>query len=177
MAGHTDTGGKVWLDMTVMKNFQIRPINKTDRDWIIRLLQEWWAGPKIVTRGKIHHADRLLGFVAIYNGKPTGLVTYNIDGNECQIITMNSLVEGIGIGSALIDAVRKATVPARCKRLWLITTNDNTAALRFYQKRGFVLVALYRDAIEESRHLKPEIPLFGNNDIPIRDEIEFELIL
>jgi hypothetical protein len=51
------------------------------------------------------------------------------------------------------------------------------AALRFYQKKGFVLVALYPNAIEESRRLKPEIPLLGNDGIPIRDEIEFELIL
>ncbi|HEX7715028.1 MAG TPA: GNAT family N-acetyltransferase, partial [Bacillota bacterium] len=64
-----------------------------------------------------------------------------------------------------------------CQRLWLITTNDNLAAIRFYQLRGFVLVALHRDAIAQSRKLKPEIPLRGIDGIPIRDEIELEVVL
>jgi ribosomal protein S18 acetylase RimI-like enzyme len=55
--------------------------------------------------------------------------------------------------------------------------NDNLHALRFYQKRGFVLVALHRNALEASRKLKPEIPLVGIDGIPIRDEIELELVL
>ncbi len=50
-------------------------------------------------------------------------------------------------------------------------------ALRFYQKRGFVLVAIHRDALDISRKLKPEIPLIGNDGIPLRDEIELEMIL
>ena len=90
---------------------------------------------------------------------------------------MNSLVERIGVGSALIDAVKKVAASAGCRRLWLITTNDNTAALRFWQKRGFWLAAVYPNAIAESRLLKLEIPLTGNDNIPIRDEIELEMIL
>jgi len=160
-----------------MKPFHIRPINKGDRSWIARLFEEHWGSTIIVTRGKLYHADRLPGFTAIYNNQPAGLITYNIVGDQCEITSMNSLTEGIGIGSALIDAVRNTAEKAGCKRLWLITTNDNTAALRFWQNRGFLLVAVYRNAIEESRRLKPEIPLTGNDGIPIRDEIELELIL
>lgn len=62
-------------------------------------------------------------------------------------------------------------------RLWLITTNDNMEALRFYQKRGFILSALYPNALEESRKLKPEIPEVGLEGIPLRDEIELEFKL
>ena len=49
--------------------------------------------------------------------------------------------------------------------------------MRFYQKRGFVLVAVHRNALAESRRLKPEIPLIGIDDIPLRDEIELEMEL
>ena len=160
-----------------MDNFQIRPLNETDRDWVTRLLQEWWAGPRIVIRGKIHQADKLPGFIAIHKDNPTGIITYDMDGDECEIITMNSLVEGIGIGTALIEAVKEIAISTGCKRLWLITTNDNTAALRFWQKRGFSLVAVHRNALEQSRKLKPEIPLVGNDGIPLRDEIELEVVL
>ena len=90
---------------------------------------------------------------------------------------MNSLAEGVGIGSALMEALKKIAVKAGCKRIRAITTNDNTAALRFWQKRGFTLAALYPNSIEESRKLKPEIGLFGDDGIPIRDEIELEFVL
>ena len=50
-------------------------------------------------------------------------------------------------------------------------------ALRFYQKRGFRLVALYPGALAESRKLKPEIPITGIDGIPLLDEIELELML
>jgi hypothetical protein len=50
-------------------------------------------------------------------------------------------------------------------------------ALRFYQQRGFVLAAIHRNALEQSRKLKPEIPLVGNDGIPLRDEIELEMML
>ena len=160
-----------------MSAFQIRPVNEGDRSWVTRLLEEWWAGPKIVTRGRAYRADELPGFIAVQKGKPAGLITYRIDGDECEIVTMNSLVEGMGIGSALIDAVKKVAAAAACRRLWLITTNDNTSGLRFWQKRGFRLAAVHPNAIELSRRLKPEIPLTGNDGIPIRDEIELEITL
>jgi ribosomal protein S18 acetylase RimI-like enzyme len=160
-----------------MKSFQIRPKSAEDKDWTASLLAEWWAGPIIVTRGRIHQASDLPGFIAVQKEKPAGLITYRIDGKDCEIVTMNSLVEGTGIGSALTDTVKNTAATAGCKRLWLITTNDNTTALRFWQKWGFQLVAVHLNAMEKSRRLKPEIPLTGNDGIPIRDEIELEMVL
>ena len=177
MAGYIVTGGKRWLNITAMTEFRIRPLNEDDRAWIAALLKEWWGGPVVVSRGQIHHADRLPGFIALHEDKPAGLITYNIVGDDCEIATMNSLVEGKGIGTALVNEVRKTAREVGCKRLWLITTNDNTAALRFWQKRGFSLVAVHRNALVKSRELKPEIPLVGNDGIPLLDEIELEVVL
>ena len=157
--------------------FEIRPLDRDDRDWVAALIEKEWASTKIVTRGKIHHADELPGFAAIANNKPVGLVTYRIDDKECEIITLNSLSRRIGIGSALVEAVKRVALDSNCKRLWTITTNDNVDALRFYQKRGFKLVAVHRNAVERSRKLKPEIPLVGKDGIPLRDEIELEITL
>jgi N-acetylglutamate synthase-like GNAT family acetyltransferase len=160
-----------------MSAFQVRPLNDNDCDWVTRLLTKEWASTKIVSRGRVHNADTLPGFVAVRQGKPVGLVTFHVEDNACEVVTLNSLVEGIGVGSALIAAVKDAAVSAQCQRLWLITTNDNTPALRFYQRRGFALVAVYRHALKKSRKLKPEIPLFGRDGIPLRDEIELEMVL
>ncbi len=106
-----------------------------------------------------------------------GLVTYRIEGQACEVVTLDSLEANIGIGTALVEAVREAATQAGCTRLWLITTNDNMDALRFYQKRGLRLVAVHRDAVTEARRSKPQIPWIGNDGIPLRDEIELELML
>ena len=94
-----------------------------------------------------------------------------------EIVSIDSTHPGRGVGTALIEAVKKEARRQGCRRLWLITTNDNLNALRFYQKRGFALVAVHRNAIEISRRLKPEIPLTGHDGIPLRDEIELETLL
>ena len=62
---------------------------------------------------------------------------------------------------------------ALCKQVWLITTNDNIEAIHFYQRCGYDMVGLYHNALEESRKLKPQIPLVGSFGIPIKHEIEF----
>ena len=157
--------------------FKIRKLDRGDRDWVAALIEKEWASTKIVARGKIYHTDELLGFAAVANNKPVGLITYLVDGKECEIITLNSLHERTGIGSALLEAVKGVALDSGCKRLWAITTNDNVDALRFYQKRGFELVAIRRNALEQSRKLKPEIPLTGKNAVPLRDEIELEMFL
>ena len=161
-----------------MPGFEIRALNDGDREWVARLLTEHWASPRIVSRGRVCDGDRLPGFAAVRDGRPIGLATYRIEGGDCEIVTLNSLAERQGVGSALIDAVKGVARAASCRRLWLITTNDNVFALRFYQKRGFVLVAVHRGALAEARRrLKPEIPLVGLDGIPLRDEIELELTL
>jgi hypothetical protein len=60
------------------------------------------------------------------------------------------------------------------ERLWLITTNDNSRAQRFYERVGFRLVGVHQGAVERSRELKPEIPLVSADGTPIRDELEYE---
>ena len=160
-----------------MTALRIRPIEKDDYDWIVDLLKKEWGSEKQAYRGKLVDASTAPGFVAEREGKPVGLLTYCFANDECEFVTLNSTVEGIGIGSALIEAVKKAAASAGCRRLWLITTNDNVEAMRFFQRRGFIFAAMYRDAIKQARTLKPEIPLIGKHGIPLRDEIELEMML
>jgi ribosomal protein S18 acetylase RimI-like enzyme len=160
-----------------MSAFQIEPYSGEHRRWASEVLTERWHSTQVVSRGNLIEAAALPGFVALDEFGPIGLVTYQIEGDSCEIVTLDSLVEGRGVGSALIAAVREAAEESGCRRLWLITTNDNTPALRFYQKRGFCLVAVHRNALEHSRQLKPEISRIGLDGIPLRDEIELEMEL
>jgi GNAT superfamily N-acetyltransferase len=122
----------------------------------------------------MYDASQLPALVAVHKKRRSGLVTYRMAEKECEIVTLNSLVENVGIGTALLDAVTGLARLERCTRVWLITTNDNTNALHFYQRRGFRIADIHIGAIEESRKLKAEIPLVGYNGIPILDEIELE---
>jgi GNAT superfamily N-acetyltransferase len=128
-------------------------------------------------RGRVHEPAKLPGFVAMADDRIVGVITYRADGDEIEVVTLNSYEEGRGIGSALIDRVAAVGRELRVRRLWLITTNDNTWAMRFYQRRGSSLAAAYPRAIAASRQLKPAISLVGNDGIPIRDELEFEFSL
>jgi len=169
----------------MLRVYVLTMLSPVDRYWVKEFLIRHWGSNRIVSRGIIHVADQLPGFAAVATtkienyaaGDLLGLVTYHIQNNQCEIVSIDSLLEGIGIGTQLIQAVEIAAREHGCVRLWLITTNDNTQALRFYQKRNFHLVAVHRGAIEISRQLKPEIPLLGIDDIPIRDEIELEKFL
>ncbi|HEX7587782.1 MAG TPA: GNAT family N-acetyltransferase [Anaerolineae bacterium] len=123
------------------------------------------------TRGSNFQLD------ALQADSMVGLVTLHVVGNSCEIVSIDSMQPGKGIGAALLDAAIAYARQANCTRLWLISTNDNLNALRFYQKRGMVLVTIHRNALTRSRQLKPEIPLIGNDGIPLRDEIELEMTL
>ncbi len=155
----------------------IRPLAPADCEWMGRRIAESWGAESVIAHGQLFRPAKLPGFAAEAEGEIIGLLTYHIEGQACEIVTLDSWREGLGVGSALIKAMTQAAHQAGCRRLWLITTNDNTPALRFYQKRGFVIAAVQINAIERSRTLKPEIPLTGMDGIPIRDEIELEMML
>lgn len=97
--------------------------------------------------------------------------------NMLEIVTLNALQPQKGIGRALVNAVIEEAESLKCFRVWVITTNDNSQAVQFYRTLGFEMKAIHKDAVIESRKLKPEIPLVGIDGIPITDEIELEKIL
>lgn len=136
-----------------------------------------WGGQTIAVHQVLYRPSELAGFVAEWNGQKEGLVSYHIAGRACEIVTLNSWQGGQGIGTALIEAVKEICRQKNLSRLWLITTNDNTPALRFYQKQGFHISAIHIGAVEADRRLKPEIPPTGMDGIPIRDEIVLEIEL
>ena len=153
-------------------------LRRLTQDDLPRLRQFWidhWGGEEMIIRGNVYRPKQLDGFVLEEKNEWIGLITFFIKDDECEVTSLDSLREGQGIGSKLIDKAMEEAHTQNCKRLFLITTNDNLHALGFYQKRGFEIVAVYRGAINESRKRKPSIPLVGMNGIPLRDEIELEI--
>ena len=151
-----------------------RRLTPEDLPRLHQFWQEQWAGAEIIVHGDVFRPEQVDGFV---NEDWSGLVTFVIGPTGCEIISLDSLKEGGGTGTTLLDAVADEASRRGCVRLFLSTTNDNLRALGFYQRRGFELVRVRRGAVTEARTLKPGIPLVGDNEIPIRDEIELELRL
>jgi len=154
----------------------IKPITPENREAVTEILKREWGLP-IVSRETAHDGTKLPGFVMMSDEKITGLVTYNIDSRGCEITSLNSFEENKGVGTALINAVLEVAKENKCHRLWLVTTNDIIHAIRFYQKRGFDWIATHINSAEGMRKLKPTIPLIGEEGIPIKHEIEFEIKL
>jgi GNAT superfamily N-acetyltransferase len=158
--------------MSVLRRLTQDDLPRLRRFWI-----EHWGGEEMIAHGTVYRPEQLEGFVVEEGEEWIGLLTFFIETNECEVTSLDSLRAGQGIGSRLIDKVIEEARLRNCRRLFLITTNDNLNALGFYQKRGFELVAVHRGAVNESRKRKPTIPLVGMNGIPLRDEIELEMSL
>ena len=142
-----------------------------------RLRQFWhdhWAGEEMIVHGEVYRPESVEGYVT---DDWAGVVTYVISGGVCEIMSLDSLREGGGTGIALVDAVVAEARQRSCHRLVVSTTNDNLHALGFYQRRGFELVGIRRGAVDQARKHKPAIPLIGDDNIPMRDEIELEMDL
>jgi ribosomal protein S18 acetylase RimI-like enzyme len=151
----------------------IREYRASDRAWADAFMQEF-GGALQARRGELLDVLGLDGFVAERDGEPLGLATYRLEDGECELAFIAAFERHSGIGTALLDALLQAV--SGCERIWLVTTNDNLEALRFYQRRGFVLSALRPGAVDRARvELKPQISKVGEFGIPLRDELELEL--
>jgi ribosomal protein S18 acetylase RimI-like enzyme len=149
----------------------IREIGESDRSWLRGLIAREWGLPVVSISGT-HDPSSLAGFVAEDDDESLGAITYRLTEHQCEVVTLNSLHPRRGVGSALLAAV-KAVADGDGRRLWLITTNDNIDAIRFYQLRGMDMRALHRDFVEEVRRQKPTIDDHASGDITFRHAIEF----
>src|SRR3954469_24476721 len=153
---------------------RIRTAEPRDRAELEGFLERWHS-LRVARLGRLEHPLDHAMLVAERDGRLVGVLTYVVHGAECEVLTVHADERRKGVGSALVAEVKQIARRAGCTRLWLITTNDNVDALRFYQRRGFRLAALYRGAVDNSRtQLKPEMSELGDHGIPIRDELELE---
>ena len=154
---------------------ECRRINSQNRNLINAFIEQHWYTTTMIIRGKEIDMTKTEGFYFSEGENIIGLITYIVYDNILEITSLDSLQENQGIGSKLVEVVIHEAKERKYQKIVLVTTNDNINAIKFYQKRGFDMVHLFHNALDVSRKLKPEIPLIGENSIPLRHEIEFEL--
>ncbi|SIT03990.1 GNAT family N-acetyltransferase [Alicyclobacillus vulcanalis] len=154
----------------------VRPRSAADKRWLAELWARAWGGDVMVSRGQIHRLQDAEAFLAIGDGAYLGAATFILEDEACELLSLNSLTEGMGVGTRLLQAVEHAAEQAGARYVTLITSNDNLKAMRFYLRRGYRFHAVHVGAIDEARKQKPSIPLVGLECIPLHDEIELRKV-
>lgn len=145
-----------------------------DREWIAQVITDAFGSTRLVSRGRQHDdAHTSDGYVAELDGRPIGCGLWREIDGDAELIALVTTYRGAGAGSAILEEVVAHAREAQWRRLWLITTNDNTDSMRLYQRMGWEWVSFHPDAVTAFRHLKPELPATGYHGIAIRHEIEF----
>ena len=156
-------------------DYKIQPVDDTIRAKIQPILDGTWGSPLLAINGKLWDSRTMSGYVVICDSVVLGYLLYEFHNGVCGIMALQSVAQNIGIASALIECVKQTAKENNTHKVIVQTTNDNTHAIRFYQKRGFTIREVRLGALDISRKLKPSIPLVGMDGIPMRDEIEFEI--
>lgn len=158
-----------------MASIQVRHAEPQDRPGVAALHDREWGGPYVVVHDTRYDLRELPTLVAVDGtGAPAGALVYRLDDRGLEVVSLAATTPGSGAGSALLAAAEAVAEAAGAERLWLITTNDNLSALRFYQRRGLRIVAVDAGAVDRARRLKPTIPYLGEHDIPLHDELLLE---
>jgi GNAT superfamily N-acetyltransferase len=153
----------------------VRALTPEDRDWVAELIGTAFGSVRLMSNDHlIEDASLLDGFAAEIDGRPVGCALVNEVDGDTELVALVSTYRGAGVGSELLESVVERGKRDGWKRLWLVTSNDNTDAIRMYQRAGWEWTDFRRDAITKARAIKPEIPEIGNHGIPVRHEIHFE---
>lgn len=161
----------------VKTGVQFVPVDAIDRLRVNAFIASRWLDTVMVIRGKAVDMTRVEGIVAMEADELVGLVTYVVHDDVLEITSLDAVAQGQGIGTALLTKVIQLAHERGCAKVIVVTTNDNIQAIRFYQKQGFDMARLYHNSILQARMLKPQIPMLGEEGIPLKHEIEFEMFI
>lgn len=146
----------------------------TTADWLwIEENADVIGGSQVVSRGTLRTLRDHDGFVAFHehgNDTPSGFAVLRSD----ELLAIAAIQQWRGVGTILLNHCEAQATEQGFSSIWLVTTNDNLDAMRFYQSRGYFFSELHPGAFETVKRLKGiEGQILGHFDIPLRDEIVF----
>lgn len=157
------------------QTYTIRQVTTQDIPLVKQLIESDWGGEPFVIREGYFYPSQLPGIIACSLETVEGYLFYEIRGTDCEVIVIKVFNTFQGLGTKLIERVKQIALEQGCSRIFLMTTNDNIDALRFYQKRGFHIFNIRINALETTRLLMPQLGYYGRYGIAKRDEIYLEL--
>ncbi len=157
-----------------MNGVRVRATTMADRAAVLTFIRDQWGDEVVVGHHEVMRPADLTGYVAMAGDRIVGLATFRVSSNAVELVTIDSVVPDQGLGTDLLSHVEREARNRRYRSVWLVTTNDNLHALGFYQRRGYRIVRVDPGAVDRARAMKPAIPLLGNDEIPIHDELVLE---
>jgi GNAT superfamily N-acetyltransferase len=150
------------------------PIEPVGQEFIRRRWEESWGLP-VVSISRTYLPEDVSGLVWRDEwGEPQGLITWHIERDHAEIVSMDASQQGRHIGGRLLDGAEAELRKRGVRRATIVTTNDNLRAIAFYVRRGYRIVRVALDDMDRVRKIKPTVPLLGNDNIPLRDMFEME---
>lgn len=114
-------------------------IYQADRERVNALIVRNWYTTQMVVHGEVIDLSCAEGFCAYEGEEIVGLVTYCLLGSQMEMLSLDSLREGCGVGTALLGACVDEARSSGATRVFLVTTNDNLRTLRFSESFGSIL--------------------------------------
>lgn len=146
-------------------------------DDIFAWVRRTWGDTVMAVHGRVYDLAALPALVAVVDGLVVGVLTYLVEGDALEIVSCDADPPGHGVGRALTRAAVDLAREQSLRQVWCTTTNDNLPALGFWQAAGFTVTALRPGAVAIARELKPTIPTHGHRGLPIRDELDLQLVV
>ena len=159
-------------------SLDVRDFEAADHAWARRLIGAHQGGDHRVARlGELLDPTEQEGIVAELDGRPIGLLTVHETDRGLEVLTLHSEVGGVGAGTRLLETALRVAEASHAPRLWLVTTDANLDAIRWYLRRGLTVARVHPGAVDADRAtIKPTIPATNpENERPIRDLIELEI--
>lgn len=143
-----------------------------DQEYIRKYWESTWGLPVVSTR-RSYNPEDVQGLVYRDEwGEAQGLITWHIEGDSAELVTVDAYQQGRHIGGRLLTAAEAELLKRGGRHLMIVTTNDNLRAIGFYVRHGYRITKLDLDGVERVRKLKPDVPRTGHDGLPLRDMLE-----
>lgn len=156
---------------------EITRITDDNRKMLTQFIIDNWYGSIMIIKGERVDITTEDGYCIIDKNSVVAVVTYRLKNNICEITLLYTVKQRCGIGKKLVHEVTKTVRNKGGDTVMVVTTNDNIEAIAFYQKMGFDIVNIYRNSMDYVRKMRPTVPIMGENNIPLRHEIEFPIFV
>jgi ribosomal protein S18 acetylase RimI-like enzyme len=150
-----------------------REATDAERPAALDLFQQDFGRTRVATLGDVVDLAAADTLVAELEGAVAGALAWRRHGDGLHIVALatDPMWQRSGVGGYLLAEAEVLARRLALARLVVTTSNDNLPGLYFYQRHGYRIVEVVRDAVAAHPELHP-VPGFA--DIPPIDELRLE---
>ena len=125
---------------------ELKIATEQDKIEILEIIKRW-GSEILVSKGNVYNAEDLDGILAYEDDVLKGIALFYIK-NDCEILLLETFEPGKGIGTLILEMIKKEAIEKGCKKIRLLTTNSNVESIKYFQKRGFKISNVYVNSVD-----------------------------